>query len=107
MSLDNVQAIDAIGVDNATGAVVLSIIDYWDWSDERPHLVALQEKLNAYFEFVESGQVLQSYPDATGRKLCIDLIMRHPLADAGVSLLEKATTIAKQLDIAITSRMHT
>jgi hypothetical protein len=37
--------------------MVLSIIDSWAWEEEEEaHLLALQDKFNAYLEFVESGK---------------------------------------------------
>lgn len=106
MSLDNIQAVDSIGIDKSTGAAVLTIIDYWDWTEEHVHLVALQAKLNSYFEFIESGQILEAYPEAVGRKLCIEVICRYPISAAGQMLLEKASVVATQLDAVVTSRVH-
>lgn len=70
MSLDKVAQIDAAGIDRNSGSVVLTIADYWDWA----HLLALQAKLNAYFRFIESGQILKSYPEAHGRTVTIEAI---------------------------------
>lgn len=61
MSLDRFREIDAIGIDNETGFVTLVIADDMDWSDESGHLVALQDKVYAYPDFVESGEVDQNY----------------------------------------------
>ena len=77
MSLDNTEVVDAIGTDKSTNTVVLTIIDSWDWKSELGHLEALQEKLNAYFCFVESRQIYESYPDASDRKLRIDVVGRY------------------------------
>ena len=35
------------------------ITDHLPWSDEEAHLLLLQEKLNTYIAFVESGQILK------------------------------------------------
>jgi hypothetical protein len=37
---------------------------YHSWSDEWQHLLALQAKLNAYFDFVQSGQIFEVRPEA-------------------------------------------
>jgi len=107
MTLDNSKVVDAVGTDKLTGAVVLTIIDYWDWSDVRGHLLALQEKLNSYFEFVESGQIYQSYPEAQGKSVCIDIVSRHAIPAAGETFLRKASDVAAKIDLSITSRVHT
>ncbi len=106
MTLDKTNVVDAVGTDKATDAVILTIIDHWDWNDERSHLVALQEKLNSYFEFVESGQVYVSYPEGSGKSVCIDVVARYPIPAAGQALLDKASAVAAQLGMAVTSRVH-
>lgn len=106
MSLDNTQVVDALGTDRESGFAVLTIIDHWDWSEEKEHLIALQTKLNFYFEFVESGQIFTSYPEAVDRKLCIDIVSRFPISGAGQTLLRRAAEAASQLNIAITNRVH-
>lgn len=105
MSLDDTQVIDAIGTETESGIVVLSIIDGWDWDEEIAHLEALQSKLNAYFEFVDSGQIIDAYPDATGRSLRIDIITKFPLPHRAEEFLEKATLAASRLDIGLQSRI--
>jgi hypothetical protein len=105
MSLENIDMVDAVGAEIGSGAVVLSIIDSWDWENHRRHLHALQGKLNAYFDFVQSGQIYESYPDAAGKTLRIDIVSRYPIPDAAHSFLEKAAAVAAELDISITRRV--
>jgi uncharacterized protein DUF6572 len=106
MSLDNAEVVDAAGTERDSGTVVLTIFDAWDWDDQRRHLMALQAKLNAYFGFVESGQIYEAYPAAVGRALRIDILSRYPMPDAALTLLEKAATVASQLGITIAHRTH-
>ncbi len=104
MSLSNTKIIDAIGIEIGTGRAILTIADDWDWIDEHNHLVALQAKINSYFEFVESGQILDEYPDARGRQLVIDIIGRFPLPETAITFLKKAETVASEIEIIITQR---
>jgi hypothetical protein len=83
MALDKPDIVDAVGIENDTGFAVLTIADYWDWDDEREHLLALQAKLNAYFRFIASGQIWKSYPDAARRQIVIDVVARFPTPPAG------------------------
>jgi len=106
MSLDNLEVVDTVGTEMDSGAIVLTIFDAWNWDDEREHLLALQTKLNAYFGFVESGQIYKDYPAAAGKALRIDIVSRYPLPDTALSFLEKAATAASQLNITITHRTH-
>ncbi len=106
MSLDDFDSVDAIGIDKESGDVVLTIIDHWDWSEEGQHLRALQEKINSYFGFVESGQIYKQYPDANGKALCIDVVSKYQMPGEAIIFLSKAAEVAKELNIKITNRVH-
>jgi hypothetical protein len=107
MSLDHSNSVDAIGIENETGHAVLTIADSWEWNDERAHLLALQAKLNAYFEFIESGQIWDSYPTANGRQLIIEVITRFRPTATAIELLEKANETATQLCMQVRHRHFT
>jgi hypothetical protein len=104
MSLDKIELVDAVGTEKNTGTIVLNLLDAWDWNDERRHLLALQGKLNVYFEFVESGQIYEEYPTAVGRPLRIDILSRYPVPAVVRPFLEEAAKVAAQLNIGITQR---
>jgi len=59
MAIDQPETIDAAGTDRETGEIILTIVDAWNWTNEQSHLSALQAKLNAYFGFIESGQMFR------------------------------------------------
>lgn len=88
MALDKIDSVDAVGIETSTDSIVLTIADSWDWSDEGAHLLALQAKLNSYFDFIEDGQLVESYPSAVGRRQVIDVITRYPLPAIGMTLLD-------------------
>lgn len=106
MSLENTKVVDAAGLENASNTVVLSILDSWDWEDEQRHLLALQEKLNTYFEFIESGQVYDAYPDAKGRVLRIDVIGRYPITGRARDFFDKAAAVASELNVEVLHKVH-
>lgn len=101
MPLEDTSKVDAISTDPKTGFVVLTIFDAWDWSDERIHLLTLQAKLNAYFDFIQSGQIREAYPAAEGRPLAIRVMTKFPLSFSGQEFLQRAATAASQLNVAI------
>lgn len=105
MSVDDLNVIDAVATDAHDGTILLVIFDGWDWSDEWEHLNVLQDKINLYLRFVESGQIYQEYPAAVGRKLRIDIFARLPMPDIGTKFLEQAAAVALQLDVTITHRV--
>ncbi len=79
MSVDQTNVVDAIGMDTATGNVVLTITDHLEWTGhDNDHLLLLQEKLNTYLSFVESGEILQTYPNAKDKTVLIDVVCKYP-----------------------------
>lgn len=62
MGLEQAAVIDFIGIDEVSGVVHLTIADAREWDAD--HLRVLQEKLNAYLAFVESGELYSAYPSA-------------------------------------------
>ena len=73
MSVDHRNVIDAIGIEVESGEAVLSITDHLSWTDVPGHLQTLQDKINDYVEFIESGQIVSAYPNSADRKLRIDV----------------------------------
>lgn len=94
MALENPTQVDAVGTERASGVVVLTLFDGWDWTDASSHLTALQAKLNAYFEFVESGQLEESYPEAQGRPRRLEIIVKHPIPPDAQRLFDQAAIIS-------------
>jgi hypothetical protein len=64
MSIAQTDRIDILFRDDA-GHGVLVIADHLDWEefDEGDHLLLLQEKMNTYLAFVDSGQLVKARPD--------------------------------------------
>ena len=59
--------------------------------DDATHIPQLQEKLNDYLAFIESGEIYESYPDAHGREIEIQLICKYlPLEGEGSAFIEHA-----------------
>jgi hypothetical protein len=75
MAIEKTDVVDAVGIEKATGNIVLTITDSLDWeSAETEHIQMLQDKLNAYLRFIESGELLETYPDAVDRRAVICLV---------------------------------
>lgn len=69
MSIEQTDKVDIISIDGDTGSVVLTVNDPLDWSDPIVHQVLLQRKLHRYLTFVESGELVEIYPNARGRPI--------------------------------------
>jgi hypothetical protein len=91
MAIEKANVVDAVGIQTATGTVVLTIADYLDWeSSEEEHLQMLQDKINAYLRFIESGELVEKYQDAAGRSPVISLVGRCEPSAAALRFLAAA-----------------
>jgi hypothetical protein len=104
MGVEDTDVIDAIGLDKVTDEAVLTIVDGNKW-DGAEHLFALQEKLNAYLRFVESGEILDSYPNATGKAVRIEVVFKSHPDPAGIAFLEKAGSAIRGASLAFSWRV--
>jgi len=94
MSIDQTEIIDAIGIDNFSGDVILTMTDHLKWGAHH-HLLMLQEKLNTYLRFVESGEILEIFPDAKERNVLISLQCQYPPDKNGVKFLNQVSGFIK------------
>ncbi|HLQ44624.1 MAG TPA: DUF6572 domain-containing protein, partial [Planctomycetaceae bacterium] len=75
MTVDNPLVIDLVTVDPLTGIVSLIMVEHREWGEAGELLPDLQAKLNAYFAYVESGQLVQDFPDVAGKP--ITFLLNH------------------------------
>ena len=106
MSLEKTDIVDAVGIEKGSDFIALTIADAWDWQDTGKHLLALQGKLNAYFKFIESGQIFEAYPEAAGRQIVIDVIGKFPVPDIGLEFLKRASDACAELGVRIRYRHY-
>ncbi len=91
MSFDQIDTIDVATIDKASGDLWLTISDHLPWDEnEGTHLILLQNKINAYLRFIESGEVIKKVPDAKGRRIVINLVGKFPLSQKADTFLGKA-----------------
>lgn len=93
MSVDQPKVIDFIGVDKTSGEVILTITDHLDWNNSREHQVILQDKINWYLAFIESGEIRESYPDARDRPVAIKVVFKYKPDREGWQFLAKAKNV--------------
>lgn len=93
MSVVETDSIDAIGLDKEAKRVFLSIIDPLVWDDENVHLFTLQEKINTYLHFIESGELLKAMPESNDCDIAIELILKHMPSDEAITFFDKTMQI--------------
>jgi len=98
MSITDTKTVDIVST-NKDGLVVLTITDHLEWGDGE-HLFTLQEKLNTYLAFAESGELIDKYPNAKGRNLLINVCCKFPPDKLGVEFLAKVKHIVESAGFA-------
>lgn len=72
MSVVESSVVDGMGLaDN--GKMKMLITDHLDWDEEYEHLLILQEKINAYIGFCESGQYKDIYANEEIRHIVFEI----------------------------------
>src|SRR5260370_35975147 len=88
MAVDDPNAIEFISVDGG-GRLVLTISDHMEWDLEKEHLFALQEKINRYLSFIESGQLKAQRPQDASRPVTIRVVALHKMDDQSAQMFLK------------------
>ena len=96
MSIEDQGSVDAIGIDQE-GVVVLTLSDHLEWDDG--HLFLLQEKINTYLAFLESGEVFETYPDLKGREFKINILCKYEPTASAMWFISQCTDIINQAGV--------
>lgn len=90
MSVDQRKTVDAIGTRKIDGHVILTISDHLPFDGDETRVVILQDKLNDYLAFVESGEIYNTYPASKGASIEILIVFKHVPDDRGTAFLQFA-----------------
>ena len=90
MTVDNPGVIDIIADDPEGKTVYLIIADHLSWDDELDHLLKLQDKINHYVHFIETGQIYDAHPSAKGKEVVIQIVGKYPLKGAALEFFNAA-----------------
>lgn len=83
MSISDSNVIDMVGIpsDDPT-VVVLGISDHLEWGEKTyEHLSLMQEKINCYLRFIESGEIYSSFPSSKGKRPIIEILAKFEIND--------------------------
>ena len=82
MSILDFKKVDAIAQKNSDkSTVVMLITDHLNWEQEYDHLIVLQEKINNYLGFIQSGQGEQMFKDAIIKRYEILISFLYPITE--------------------------
>lgn len=71
--VENPHILDLIGLDPASGDVVLTMIERRSWSAGPAQLGQIEEKINRYLGYVLDGFLAEQYPQYVGKRVQIRL----------------------------------
>lgn len=91
MTIEQVEEVDFIGIDENEN-IVLTISDHLEWDVGNEHLYLLQQKINSYLSFIESGEVYTSYKNSEGKKFIIHIAFKFSPNEAAIDFLSKVET---------------
>lgn len=80
LSIEESSKIDVVATRPDSDEVKLIVTDHLTWDDPEQHLRLLQEKLNAYIAFVQSGQLakLESPAVPASPRVEVVVALQHP-----------------------------
>ena len=100
MSIADFDKVDGMGVLKSDDRVlVLMITDHLPWDDAEAHIWALEDKINAYVEFIETKQYQNTYPDRSFDKFIIQIYFMYPYPETCTQFLKTATKQFAPLNI--------
>ncbi len=97
MSVEDTDKIDICRL-GETGTVELFITDHLPWG-EPEHLLTLQNKLNSYLEFVESGQYRDHVEAPEDAPVRIEIVMKYAPDSEAETFLFEAGRIAGEFGV--------
>lgn len=99
MAVDEIDKVDGMG--KQSNQLVLLIVDHVEWSAEYNHLIVLQEKINAYLNFIESKQYQSTYPNEEFSQFVIDIHFKYNITPKCEQFLESIASQVEQFNIKI------
>ncbi|MCE0558036.1 MULTISPECIES: DUF6572 domain-containing protein [unclassified Motilimonas] len=93
MSVEQLEKVDLMSIDKENETLVLTILDALEWDEEDVHLFTLQSKINAYLEFIRTGEVYKAEPEAQGMRMAIEAMFKHKPHAAAEAFLAKVETM--------------
>lgn len=93
MTIELMHIVDIISTSAERNEVMLTISDHLPWDEGDDHLLLLQEKLNSYLAFVESGELVDYNPAYAEKHVIFDLVYLHPPGDQALAFLDRAAAV--------------
>lgn len=109
MSILDANTIDIWAIPKAAPEEIhLVITDHLEWrkEDEGQHLELLQEKINTYLAFIESGEMTETIPSSEGKTPVIYVEGKYPLSEQALKFYSAADKILEGTGIQLRFEAH-
>ena len=93
MTVEQTDVIDIISNIAQEDKFELIISDHLEWDDKNEKLLLLQQKINKYLAFVESGEVYEHYPNSKRSAFTISLACQYRPNEEGTKFLQMVKNI--------------
>jgi hypothetical protein len=102
LSVREPDKIDFVARPDGEDRIYLVISDHLDWvTEEGEHLLVLQEKLNNYLHYIESGQPIEDYPQFRGMPVGIRVRGKYPLSTEATKFYRLAEAKTEELGFSL------
>ncbi|WP_025130093.1 DUF6572 domain-containing protein [Pseudomonas sp. PH1b] len=103
MSITNPRVIDIWATPKREpDSVILIITDHLEWggkAEQGEHLLMLQEKINTYIAFIESGEIYSEIPGAYGKYPIIRVLGLYELPEQAECFMGRVTETLNEVGI--------
>jgi hypothetical protein len=103
LSIEDTDIVDFISVDPSGSEVELTISDHLDWENADRHIQLLQSKIFRYLDFIDSGEIHQSYPAAAGKQLVIRIRAKFPPGRFANEVFDFIKSVARENGVKLVS----
>jgi hypothetical protein len=103
MSVEEKDIIDLVSTKD--NVVTLSIADHLTWDDEQQHLAHLQDELNRYLDFINSGELVDKFPETADHRPVVCVHFVHSPTETAQQFLEKASASIEAEGVGFTHTM--
>ena len=93
------QEIDIISANAEEGKVYLTITDTMTWDSKKEKLLLLQDKINTYMNFIQSGKLVELHPQTKSLKPVVALATSEQPDSQGLAFLEQVKQLMDKVDV--------
>ena len=101
MTISDKGKVDLIAVRPGSDEVLLMITDHLQWDDVDDHMLLVQDKVNDYLEFVESGQLRRVETPTIPDNPVVRIVLKtkHFPPDAANAVFDRLRSALRSRDI--------